>query len=108
MCKGVRVRPLDVVIPNPGQIILAAALYSRNQRPIEAISYYPHNPHLEIVPHRSSTQNQHLFIPIILCSLIAIILFTAMGSCRLWTMLVLSFATGFFAGKRVAQSRMHF
>ena len=117
MCKGVRglVRTLDVAIPSPGQIMLAAALYSRthhNNRPIEAIAYYPHNPHSELVvarPHYYSMSPSKLCIPIFLCSIIAIILFTVMGSCRLWTMLLLSFATGFWAGRRVAQSRMmHF
>jgi hypothetical protein len=99
MCKGVLIRPFDMAIPSPGQIMLAAALYNR---PMEAISYYPHN--AEIVVQRKSFSIPNFTIII----LIAIIVSTVASNSSSWTVLVLSFFTGFLAGNQVAQSRMHF
>ena len=79
--------------------MLAAALYNR---PMEAISYYPHNPEVAV---KSFSFPKNYII-----TLIAIIIFTVVSNSlsRIWTVLILSFLVGFLAGKHVAKSRMHF
>ena len=125
MCNGIScvIRPLDIPIPSPGQIMLAAALYSRNTNVhnFPAISYYPHNPHVVVTDEHALMSHQHqhhqsltkrrFLVPysLITFTTIAIILFTVIGSsCRLLTILIVSFFAGFYAGQRVALNRMHF
>ena len=126
MCNGIScvIRPLDIPIPSPGQIMLAAALYSRNTNVhnFPAISYYPHNPHVVVTDEHALMSHQHqhhqsltkrrFLVPysLITFTTIAIIfLLTVIGSsCRLLTILIVSFFAGFYAGQRVARNRMHF
>ena len=127
MCNGIScvIRPLDIPIPSPGQIMLAAALYSRNTNVhnFPAISYYPHNPHVVVTTdehalmshqhqHHQSLTKRRFLVPysLITFTTIAIIfLLTVIGSsCRLLTILIVSFFAGFYAGQRVARNRMHF